>query len=121
MARFEVAGKEYDLKLTFASVKHLNGLLQGGSLELIGRAMTGDLDTFVNIVHAGLFHTGENFSLKAIEKAVEEAFEAEKIDMDYVLKVSNEVVTDSFFYKKTVEKLLKNDPKAAKELANLRK
>lgn len=121
MARFEVEGKEYELKLTYSSVKHLNGLFQGGSLELIGKAMTGDLDTFSLIVHAALFHTEKNFSIATVEKALEDAFNAEKIDMDYVLKTSNEVVTESFFYKKTVEKLLKSDPNAAKQLKALTK
>ncbi|MDR4318675.1 Phage protein [Niallia circulans] len=111
MARFEVEGKEYEVKLTFASVRHLGSLYDGGALELIGRAMTGDLDTFANIVHAGLFHTGENFSLKKIEEAIEKAFESEQLDMDAILKISNEVVVESFFFKKTVAKLAKKDPK----------
>ena len=37
MAKFEIDGKEYDLKLTFESVNYLNGSLKGGSYELIGR------------------------------------------------------------------------------------
>jgi hypothetical protein len=121
MARFEVGGKEYELKLTYASVKHLNELFPGGSLELIGKAMTGDLATFSLIVHAALFHTKQNFSIATVEEAIEDAFNAEKIDMDYVLKTSHEVVTESFFYKKTVDKLLANDPNAAKQLKALTK
>jgi hypothetical protein len=121
MARFEVKGKEYELKLTFASVKHLDGLFEGGSLGLIGKAIAGELDTFTHIVHAGLFHTGENIAYKDIEKAIEEAFEAEKLDMDYVLKTSNEVVTESFFYKKTVAKLLAKNPEAMEQMNELLK
>ncbi|MFJ5716530.1 tail assembly chaperone [Neobacillus sp. NPDC093127] len=119
MARFEIDGKEYELKLTFESVKHLNGQFDGGSMELIGRAMMGDLDTFIKIVHAALFHAGQNFSFAVVEKEIEKAFAEEKLDMDYVLKVSNEVVVESFFYKTTAAKLLKSDPKAAEQFKML--
>jgi Phage tail assembly chaperone protein, TAC len=119
MALFEMNGKEYELKLDFKSVKHLNGLYEGGALELIGKAMQGDLETFVRIVHAGLIHTGEKFTYKDVEKAIEEAFEAGKLDMEYVLKTSNEVVTNSFFYKKMTDKILAKDPKAANALKEL--
>jgi hypothetical protein len=119
MEHFEIEGKEYELNLTYESVKHLNGQFDGGSMELIGRAMMGDLDTFTKIVHAGLFHAGQNFSFATVDKEIEKAFKAEKIDMDYVLKTSNEVVTESFFYKKMAEKLLKSDPKAAEQFKML--
>ncbi len=121
MARFEIEGKEYELKLNFASVKYLDSLYEGGSLGLIGRALSGDLDTFTHVVHAGLFHTDKNFSLKSVEQAIEDAFENEKLDLDYALKIVNEVVTDSFFYKKVVAKLLAKSPEAKAELDELLK
>jgi hypothetical protein len=121
MARFEVNGKEFELKLTFASVKYLDSLFDGGSLGLIGKAIAGDLDTFTQIVHAGLFHTGENISFSDVEKAIENAFESEKLDMDYVLKTSNEVVAESFFYKKIVTKLVAKNPEAMEQMNELLK
>jgi hypothetical protein len=112
MARFEMKGKEYELKLTFESVKYLNSIYEGGSLGLIGHALSGDLDTFVHVIHAGLFHAGEHFALKDVEKEIEALFAEEKFDLDYALKLINEVVAESFFYKKTVAKLLAKSPQA---------
>lgn len=119
MATFEINGKEYELKLTFKAVRHLNGLYEGGAYALIGKAIMGDLDAFVNIVHAALLHTGENFKLKDVEAAIEQLFEEEKLDQDSVTKICNDVVTNSFFYKKTVDKLLKDNPQAKKALETL--
>lgn len=119
MATFTIGEKEYELKLTYASVKKLNGLYEGGSFELIGKAMMGDFDTFPHIIQAGLLHTGENFTLEAIETALGDAIEAEKLDMNGVLKMSNEVITQSFFYQATVNKLMAKDKDAKKAMEEL--
>lgn len=119
MATFTINEKEFELKLTYASVKKLNGLYEGGSFELIGKAMMGDVDTFPHIVQAGLLHTGENYTLDAIETALGDAIEAEKMDMNDILKMSNEVITQSFFYKATVTKLMSKDKAAKKQLEEL--
>lgn len=121
MARFEIEGNEYELKLTYASAAYLDSLYEGGSLAVVGKALTGSLDTFSHIVHAALFHTEQNFSKAKVDKALEQAFEAEKLDLDSVLKISNEIVAKSFFYKKTVERLLSKDPKAKKAFEELLK
>ena len=113
MARFEINGKEYELKLTYASVKHLNGMFENGQTELIGKAMAGDFETFLHVVHAGLFHTGENISFGDVEKAIEQGVDNGKYDLDYIYKTLNEVVSESFFYRKMTEKLLKASPKEA--------
>ncbi|KMK75458.1 tail assembly chaperone [Alkalihalobacillus pseudalcaliphilus] len=121
MATFEIEGKEYELKLTYASVKYLDKHSENGQMGLVGLAMMGDLDIFPHIVHAGLFHAKQNFTLAHIEAEIEKAFEAEKLDLDGIIKLSNEVVTKSFFYKKTVDKFMKlsGDPKATEALAKL--
>lgn len=119
MATFTINEKEYELKLTYASVKKLNGIYEGGSFELIGKAMMGDFDTFPHIIQAGLLHTGENYTLETIELALSDAIEAEKMDMNDVLKMSNEVITQSFFYKATVNKLMAKDKNAKKALEEL--
>ena len=116
MARFEINGKEYELKLNLDGVQYLNDLYEGGSFEVIGKAIMGDLNTFPHLIHAALFHTGENFSLKDVKKAIDDAIQNEKLDLDGVIKLSNEIVTNSFFYKKTVEKLLKKDERAKEAL-----
>lgn len=120
MANFEINGKEYELKITFKAVKILNGQFDGGSYELIGKALGGDLDAFPKIVHAALLHTGENFSKKAVEEAIEEAVDSEQLSLEDVTKICNEVVTDSFFYKATVEKLMRKNPEMKEALDQLR-
>lgn len=119
MATFEINGKEHELKLTYASVKRLNNVHEGGSFELIGKAMQGDFETFPHIIHAGLLHTGEDYSFKTVEEAIEQAFADEKISLDDIIKISNEVVTQSFFYKPTVTKLTKQNPEMKKALEQL--
>lgn len=119
MATFEIDGKEYELKLTYASVKKLNNVHEGGSFELIGRALQGDFDTFPHIIHAALLHTGENFTLQDVENAIADLIEKEKLSFDDILRISNEVVTKSFFYGPTVEKLVKQNPEMRKALDQL--
>ena len=119
MSTFEINGKEYELKLTYESVKRLNSVHDGGSFELIGKAMQGDFDTFPHIVHAALLHTDENFTLKDVEDAIGELVENEKLSFDDIMRLSNEVITQSFFYKPTVDKLAKQNPEMKKALEQL--
>src|SRR5690625_5186043 len=106
MATFEIDGKEYELKITYEAVKRLNNAFEGGSYELIGRAIAGDLEAFPIIIHAALIHTGEKFTLKKVESAIEELISKEALTFEDVQKLSNEVVTESFFFKRTVQKLM---------------
>ncbi|AVV07550.1 hypothetical protein E1Z16_10995 [Listeria monocytogenes] len=112
---FEINGKQYDLKLTLESIDYLNKLDEGGALALVGKVFTGDLQTYVNIVFAGLKHTGENFTLDSVTKAVEQAIENETLDLDRVMRDGNALVANSFFYKKTVNKMLEGPAKEAME------
>lgn len=110
MATFEIDGKEYELKITFEAVKRLNNEFEGGSYELIGRALAMDVSIFPKVVYAALIHTGEKFTLKKIEKAIDELFEKEVMTFETVQRILVEVVAESFFYKPTVQKLLNQDP-----------
>lgn len=121
MELFEINGKEYELKLTLNSVKYLNKLHDGGAYVLIQQALTGDIDTFISIVHAGLFHTEQGFKLADIEKSIDEGIENEKIDLAYINKISYGVVAESFFYKKTLDKMFANDPEAREQIEALMK
>ncbi len=112
MATFKINEKEYDLKLNYTGVKRLNALYEGGSYELIGKAIMGDLDAFPYIIQAALIHTGENFTLDTVEDAISAAMDSEELDLQGILRLSNEVITDSFFYKTVVTKLLAKDKKA---------
>jgi|SRR5690625_3456960 len=120
MATFEINDKEYELKLTYKSIKKLNNAFEGGSYELIGRAIQGDIEAFPLIVHSALLHTGENFSFKAVEEQIESLIDNGKLSMDGIAKVCDEVVTQSFFYKPTVEKLMKANPEMKEALEQLR-
>lgn len=120
MVTFEIDGKEYELKLTYKSIKYLNSKFEGGSYELIGRAIQGDIDSFPLIVHAALFHTGENISYKKVEEAIENLIDNEKLSLEDITKICDEIVTQSFFYKKTVDKLLKQNPEMKAAIEQLR-
>lgn len=120
MITFEIDGKEYELKLTYQSIKRLNTAFDGGSYEVIGKAIAGDFEAFPIIVHSALLHTGENVSFKAVEKEIETLIDNEKISMEDVARICDSVVTQSFFYRATVEKLMKNNPEMKKALAQLR-
>lgn len=121
MELFEINDKEHELKLTLASVKYLNGLHEGGAMTLIGKALSGDIDTYVAVVHAGLFHTEQGYKKKDVEKAVEEGIADERIDLDLINRTSYGVMAESFFYRKTVEKMFKDDPEAKKQIEALMK
>lgn len=120
MTVFEIEGKEYELKLTYKSIDYLNKIFEGGSYELIGLAIQGDFGAFPKIVHAALFHTGENFSLNQVENEIEKLIDSEKLTLEDVTKICDAVVTQSFFYKATVDKLTKNNPEMKKALELLR-
>lgn len=120
MAMFTVKGKEYELKLNYKAVQLLNKEFDGGSYELIGKAASGDLGVFPKIVHAALLHTGENIPRKAVEAEISEAFDNEDISFEDVTKICNEVVVDSFFYKATVEKMMRKNPDMKKAFEQLR-
>ena len=120
MVTFEIDGKEYELKLTYKAIKYLNGIFEGGSYELIGKAIQGDIEAFPYIVHAGLFHAEQNFALKTVEARIEDLIDNGELSLDDIAKISDEVVTQSFFYKATVDKLMANIPEMKQALEQLR-
>ncbi len=109
MKRFTVQGNEYDLKLTFASTKYLNSLHDGGALQLVAKVMTGDVVTFANVIHAALFHAGKNFALKTIEKEIEMLIDGEELELTEIIKTGKELLEESFFYKKAVNNMMKDE------------
>src|SRR5699024_12759568 len=64
-------------------------------------------------------HTGENFSLKDVKDAIEVMFSNEAITFDDFQRISNEVVTESFFYKPTVQKMMNQNPEMKKAYEQL--
>lgn len=116
---FKINGKEHELKLTLKSVKYLNTLHEGGAFILIQKALSGDIDTYIDIVFASLFHTDKGYSRDDVEGAVDEAISNEELDMDTINKTSYSVMAESFFYKNTLQKVFKTDPEAQKQLEEL--
>lgn len=116
---FNIKGEDYELRLDYQGVKYLNKIYEGGTFELISKAIMGDFDTFPHIVRAALIHTKKNFTMKQIEDAIGELIENEELDMEGILKLSNVIVNDNFFYKSTVTKLLKDQPEAREMLKKL--
>src|SRR5690625_2091269 len=119
MTSFNINGKEYGLRVTFGAVKRLDRAFEGGSYELIGKAIAGDFEAFPIIVHAALLHTGENLSQADVTQAIEDLFAQEAITFDDIQRIANEVVTESFFYKPTVTKLLNQNPEMKKAYEQL--
>jgi len=119
MMMFEINNEEHEIKLTLESIKYLNSRNSGGAFEFIQKAISGDLDTYVDIVFAGLFHTEKGFKKKDVEAAIDEGIANEKIDLSEINSTCYGVVSESFFYKKTVNKMFESDPEAKKELEKL--
>jgi hypothetical protein len=121
MANFKINGKEHDLKLTYAGVKYLNKIVEGGALAVVGQAMQGDADLFPHIIAAGLKHTGLDHSLEDVEQAIEIAIEEERLDFLGIMRLSNEVISDSFFFKAIITKMMADNKDAKKALDKLLK
>lgn len=121
MQRFEIKGEEHELKLDLKAIQHLNGLYQGNGYGLIQRALVGDIDTYIEVVYAGLFHTGKGFKKSDVTKEIEKAIAEEKLDLYEINKTCYAVVADNFFYKKIVDKMLSKDPNARKQIEELMK
>lgn len=119
MTTLIIDGNEYELKITFEAVKRLNKQFDGGSYELIGKAISGDFEAFPVIIHAALLHTGEKITQKQVNDEIERMFEAEELTLETIQKLSNEVITESFFYKPTVSKLMRQNPEMKKAYTQL--
>lgn len=118
---FEINGKEHEVKLGFKAIKYLNSLHEGGAFEFIHKALSGDIETYIEVVFAGLFHTEEGYRKADVEEAVDKLIMDEKLDLDTINSTLYGVVSDHFFYQKTLNKMFKDNPEAKKELDNLMK
>ena len=121
MANFTINGKEHELKLTYVGVKYLNGVVGGNALEVVGKAMQGDLDIFPHVIAAALKYTEESYTLADIDKAIELATAEERLDFLGIMQLSNEVIAESFFYKTIMTKMLTENKDAKKALDKLLK
>ncbi|PRT06947.1 hypothetical protein C6356_00540 [Bacillus wiedmannii] len=102
--RFEVKGKEHELKYGFEAIKLIDG--NGGPFEFVQKAMQGGISDFVDVVYYALIHTGEGITRKDVEAELEKQLASEELSFDDILKFNKAVVLNSFFFQKTVNKLL---------------
>lgn len=114
MAVFEIDGQEYDVKLNIEAINKINKK-HDSALSFVGEVMQGNLDVFIDVIHFGLLHTGKGFTRKQVQEEFEKKFANEEIDLDYILVTGNEVVTDNFFFRKTVNKMMASDPEMKKQ------
>lgn len=117
---FEIKGEKHELKLTWNAVKQLNELQEGGSFELIGSALQGNMGTYSQVVFAGLLHTGKDYKMKQVEEAIGEAFENGKVTMSDVINTLYELLLENNFYKDTVERMLADSPGAKEAMDRVR-
>lgn len=102
--RFEIGGKEYELKFGLKAIKLIDET--GGPFEFVQKAMQGGISDFVDVVYFALIHTNEGITHQTVQDEIERKLLAEELDLDDVLKYNKAVVLNSFFFKKTVNKLL---------------
>jgi|SRR5690625_980792 len=119
MAKFEIDGTEYELRLDYDAIVTLNKSFKGGSMELIGQVLASNIEVYPIIIHAGLLHTGEKITKKQVEKELSKLINEQKITLEDLRKLGGELVTENFFYKPTLDKLLAIDPEAKKAYGQL--
>ena len=108
MAVFEIDGKEYELKLINSTTRVIAKKYEGGHMAFLGQCMNGSDEALVDAVYYGLKHTGEGFTRKKVEAAIDEKIDNEELDLDGMLSIINEVVFECFFYKAKVQGMLKD-------------
>ncbi|MEH7456319.1 tail assembly chaperone [Bacillus sp. JJ1127] len=104
--RFEIKGKEYELKYGFEAIKLIDA--NGGPFGFVQKAMQGGFSDFIDVVYYALIYTQEGITRKDVEAEIERQLMAEELSFDDILKINKAVVLNSFFFKKTVTKLLAN-------------
>ncbi|KFM98610.1 hypothetical protein D0U04_13860 [Bacillus clarus] len=102
--RFEVKGKEYELKYGLEAIELIDE--NGGPFEFVQKAMQGKMSDFVSVIYYALIHTEDGITRKDIEEEIKRQLVAEELSFDDVLKFNKAVVLNSFFFQKTVNKLL---------------
>ena len=117
---FEINGETHELKLTWNAVSQLNDMYSGGSFELIGRALQGDMTAYTRVLFAALKHTGKDYSLNQVEQAIGESFDKGKVSIPDVLNTLNDVFLENHFYKGLVDKMLAESPDTKAMLDKLR-
>lgn len=118
MARFEIDGTEYEVKITVPSIKEVNKLYDS-PLEFVGEVLSGSYEAFINVLYIGLMHTDKGFNRARVETEVEKKLNNQQLDLQTMMSLGYEVINESFFFKKTVNKLMSGDPQARKQFENL--
>jgi hypothetical protein len=102
--RFAIKGEEYELKFCLQAIKLIDG--NGGPFQFVSQAMQGGITNFVDVIYYALIHTEKGITYEAVQKEIETLFNEEKLNLDEILRFNKAVVLNSFFFQKTVKKLL---------------
>ncbi|AXY09938.1 hypothetical protein CUC43_25725 [Bacillus thuringiensis LM1212] len=102
--RFVVNGEEFELKFCLEAIRLLDE--NGGPMQFVSQTMQGGITNFVDVIYYALIHTAKGITYDAVQKEVEKLFNDQKLDLDEILKYNKAVVLNSFFFQKTVKKLL---------------
>ncbi|HDX9631833.1 TPA: hypothetical protein ROY30_005602 [Bacillus cereus] len=102
--RFVIKGEEHELKFCLQAIKLIDET--GGPFQFVSNAMQGGITNFVDVIYYALIHTEKGITHDTVQQEVEALFNAEALDLDEILKYNKAVVLNSFFFQKTVKKLL---------------
>lgn len=117
---FEINGETHELRLTWSAVSQLNDMYSGGSFELIGLALQGDMTAYTRVIYAALKHTDKGYSLEQVEEAIGVLFDKGKVSITDVLNTLNDVFLENNFYKGLVDKMFAESPETKEMLDKLR-
>lgn len=67
-----------------------------GRCNSFPQTMQGGITNFTDVVYYALIHTNEGITYEAVQKEIENMFNAEKLDLDEILKYNKAVVLNSF-------------------------
>ena len=105
--RFVINGKEQELKFCLQALRLLDE--NGGPMQFVSQTMQGGITNFTDVVYYALIHTNEGITYEAVQKEIENMFNAEKLDLDEILKYNKAVVLNSFSSEDSEETSRDND------------
>ena len=105
--RFVINGKEQELKFCLQALRLLDE--NGGPMQFVSQTMQGGITNFTDVVYYALIHTNEGITYEAVQKEIENMFNAEKLDLDEILKYNKAVVLNSFLPEDSEETSRDND------------
>lgn len=97
MTSFKISDNVHELRISYDGVKYLNEIV-------------ADADFHSQVILAGLYHTGENYTLSDVKQAIKD----ERLDSSEVKRISDEIVNASNHYNLVVAMMLKENTRKKK-------